>query len=312
MEKKPLVSIIIPCYNHAKYIAQRIESILKQSFQDFELILLDDCSTDDSSSILQEYSSYPKVAHLIINQHNSGSTFSQWDKGLKLAKGKYIWIAESDDYADENFLNKTTQLLDQSPHIGLCYCQSYKIDENGKIIGDMMYHTESFKSDRWNNNYIDNGKDEILNYLIFKNTIPNASAVLFRRNALLNIPKCIQGMKLVGDLYCYCNILIDWDIAYIADKLNFFRFHNSSVRNTSIHEQTIQEHAIGCSYINKKIKFSKELKFQIIDKRIGIELFIQYVQSSFLEKIKLWVFIVTKARMFLKYMIKMTLTQKQK
>ena len=87
----PQVSVIVPNYNHAPYLRQRIDSILAQTYQDFELILLDDSSTDKSEEVLLSYKDHPKVISLIINKQNSGSTFKQWDKGIELAKGEYIW-----------------------------------------------------------------------------------------------------------------------------------------------------------------------------------------------------------------------------
>ena len=95
----PTVSVIVPNYNHARYLRQRIESVLGQTYQDFEVILLDDCSTDESRSVLGEYAKDPRV-RIEFNEKNSGSTFKQWNKGVRLARGEYIWIAESDDYAD--------------------------------------------------------------------------------------------------------------------------------------------------------------------------------------------------------------------
>jgi cellulose synthase/poly-beta-1,6-N-acetylglucosamine synthase-like glycosyltransferase len=91
----PKVSVIIPNYNHARYLRQRIESVVGQTYQDFEVILLDDCSTDESRSIIDEYARDPRV-RIEFNQKNSGNTFKQWNKGVKLARGEYVWVAESD------------------------------------------------------------------------------------------------------------------------------------------------------------------------------------------------------------------------
>src|ERR1700686_241166 len=101
----PKVSIIIPNYNHARYLRKRMDSVLGQTFQNFELILLDDCSTDESRSILLEYATDPRV-RIDFNEKNSGSTFRQWNKGVRLAHGEYVWIAESDDYADPHLLER--------------------------------------------------------------------------------------------------------------------------------------------------------------------------------------------------------------
>lgn len=98
-----LVSIIIPNYNHAAFLQQRLNSVFQQTYQNFEVILLDDASTDASVAILNEYKDHPKVSHLVINERNSGSPFKQWQKGIALAKGEYVWIAESDDINAMNF-----------------------------------------------------------------------------------------------------------------------------------------------------------------------------------------------------------------
>src|SRR5690349_3561194 len=105
----PKVSVIVPNYNHARYLKQRIDSVLNQTFTDFELILLDDHSTDESLSIIENYRNHPRVSAIILNAENSGSTFRQWRKGLEQAKGQFVWIAESDDSADANFLEKTVE-----------------------------------------------------------------------------------------------------------------------------------------------------------------------------------------------------------
>lgn len=81
--RMPTVSVIVPNYCHAPYLEQRIESILQQTFQDFELILLDDCSTDGSREILERYRNHPKVSGIFYNERNSGSPFKQWKRGCR-------------------------------------------------------------------------------------------------------------------------------------------------------------------------------------------------------------------------------------
>ena len=100
----PKVSVIIPNYNHALFLEQRLESVLNQTYQDFEVIFLDDASTDSSRAVFTKYANHPKISHIIFNETNSGYPFKQWNKGVNLAMGEYIWIAESDDYAELNFL----------------------------------------------------------------------------------------------------------------------------------------------------------------------------------------------------------------
>jgi len=136
-----LVSVIIPNYNHSKYLQQRIDSVLNQSFQDFELIILDDCSTDDSKQRIESYRRHPKLSQIVYNDQNSGSTFLQWDKGLRLAKGDYIWIAESDDLVELNFLHEAINVLKTNNKIGIFQSGSYLIDKDSKIIGQTSITT---------------------------------------------------------------------------------------------------------------------------------------------------------------------------
>jgi len=88
------VSVIVPNYNHAEFLKQRIESILNQTYTDFELIMLDDFSTDNSSEIIDDFTARFLNIRSYYNKDNSGSPFAQWDLGVNLAKGEFIWIAE--------------------------------------------------------------------------------------------------------------------------------------------------------------------------------------------------------------------------
>ena len=88
----PKVSVIIPNYNHAQFLEQRIQSVLDQTYQDFEIIYLDDASTDNSNEVFAKFANNSRI-RAIYNQTNSGSPFKQWNKGIRLAQGEYVWIA---------------------------------------------------------------------------------------------------------------------------------------------------------------------------------------------------------------------------
>ena len=100
--KHPLVSVIVPNYNHAPFLDERINSILNQSYDNYELIIMDDMSTDNSVDVINKYKDHEHVSQIIINEKNSGSPFKQWNKGFAKAKGELIWIAESDDACEHD------------------------------------------------------------------------------------------------------------------------------------------------------------------------------------------------------------------
>ena len=229
LEAKPKVSVVIPNYNHARFLPRRIDCILGQTFQDFELILLDDCSTDDSRSILSKYADDPRV-RIEFNAVNSGSTFKQWNKGVRLARGEYVWIAESDDYADERLLEKLVPLLDAEPRTVLAYCRSWRVLADGQIIELLDCPYTDLDPRRWTADFGADGREECQNYLVQRNTIPNASAALFRREVYLRVGGADESMVLCGDWKLWAAMALTGRIAYLAEPFNYFRFHDTSVR----------------------------------------------------------------------------------
>src|SRR6267154_2459789 len=174
----PKVSIIVPNYNHARFLRQRVDSVLGQEYQDFELILLDDCSTDDSRAILSSYGGDPRV-RIEFNEANTGSTFKQWNKGVRLARGEYVWIAESDDYATPQLLEMLVSRLDAEPRAALCNCRSWRVSSDGEILGTLDSYLRDLDANRWTADFWADGREECEKYLVRRNTVLSASAVLF-------------------------------------------------------------------------------------------------------------------------------------
>ncbi len=227
----PKVSVIVPNYNHGRYLRRRLESILGQSFRDFELIILDDCSTDDSRDVIADYLADPRVVTL-FNAHNSGSTFKQWDKGLRIARGEYVWFAESDDYAEPTLVETLVDRMERHPNVGLAMTQSWVVDESGIVLHNYLIDQRKLYEDasHWETDYLNKGATERSAYFYRSNPIPNASAVLFRRRTLKQIGPLPTHMKLCGDWMIYARVLRHSDIAFVARPLNYFRAHSSSVR----------------------------------------------------------------------------------
>lgn len=229
--EKPLVSVIVPNYNYATFLPQRMKSILNQSFSNFELILLDDASSDMSVEILKNYAKIDnRITCVFVNKKNSGSPFKQWKKGLEIAQGTYIWIAESDDYADNSFLEETVALLEQHPKAVYCKTGSYLVNEMGRILKKNMDH---WPKDQLNSSIkyrCFSGIDYVVEKMYWKNYIYNASGVLFRREAFLKLDSCAwDSMLYCGDWYFWTMLAIHGDILEIYERLNFFRQHPVSV-----------------------------------------------------------------------------------
>jgi hypothetical protein len=226
------VSVIIPNYNHARFLPRRIESVLRQTFQDFELILLDDCSTDDSRSILSKYADDPRV-RIEFNEKNSGSTFKQWNKGVRLARGEYVWIAESDDYAAERLLERLVAVLDADPTVMFAYCRSWRVTEDDQKNGFGDWYLDYLDPQRWTADFLADGTEECRNYFVYSNPVPNASAVVFRRACYERVGGPDETLRLCGDWKLWAAMALQGRIAYLAEPLNYYRSHGASVRSGS-------------------------------------------------------------------------------
>jgi glycosyltransferase involved in cell wall biosynthesis len=226
----PAVSVIVPNYNHARFLRRRIDTILGQTFKDFELILLDDCSTDESRTILREYGSDPRV-RLEFNEVNSGSTFKQWNKGVGLAKGKYVWIAESDDYADERFLARLVEILEHDENIMLAFCRSWRVTHDDQLKGFEDSYLQHRGSHGWDADFCVEGQQECRSYFLFINSVPNASAVVFRRTVYERVGSADESMVLCGDWKLWAAMALAGRIAYTSSPLNYYRSHEASLRN---------------------------------------------------------------------------------
>lgn len=227
MEQNKLVSVIIPNYNHAPYLKQRIESVLNQTYNNIEVIILDDRSSDNSLEIINNYQTNHKIKQIVANSQNSGNTFTQWEKGFSLAKGDFIWIAESDDYAEPTLLEKAVEVLQRNNDMALCQVGATIVDTNNQPI-DLNY-------DRWTKEnpkpLIFDCKTYIKKYLRWSNTLYNASGIIFRRDILTEgMMQKTKEFRVSGDWIFWLQIVEkSQQIGIIRQKLNYFRKHDKSV-----------------------------------------------------------------------------------
>jgi glycosyltransferase involved in cell wall biosynthesis len=225
----PKVSVVVPNYNHARFLRRRIDSVLQQTYQDFELILLDDCSPDDSREILSSYAGDPRV-RLQFNTVNSGNPFKQWNKGVRLARGEYVWIAESDDFADERLLERLVEVLEAEPKASFAYCQSWRVSAEGQLDGFADFYFVHLDPTRWKADYCMDGREECEKHFLFENTAPNASAVVFRRALYESIRGADENLSLCADWKLWAAMALEGKVAFVSEPLNYFRFHSNTAR----------------------------------------------------------------------------------
>jgi glycosyltransferase involved in cell wall biosynthesis len=216
----PVVSVIIPNYNHAGYLNQRIESVLAQTFQDFELIILDDCSTDNSQEIIEQYRHHPKLQSIVYNTANSGSTFRQWAKGIELCRGAYVWIAESDDWCEPAFLETVLNGMMKADPCVIGYCQSYCIEKEN-VIRWQSAHSRL--------NEVIDGQDFITQKMLTSTAVFNASMAVWKREVYSLVTNEYTNYRYCGDWLFWIELSRHGSV-YISGKLlNYFRKHDQDV-----------------------------------------------------------------------------------
>jgi glycosyltransferase involved in cell wall biosynthesis len=265
----PKVTVLIPNYNYGHFLEKRIQSVLNQTYQDFEIIYLDNASTDNSLQVFAKFVGDKRI-RAIYNQFNSGTPYTQWSKGMREAKGEYVWIAESDDYADQRLLFELVTTLDKYPTVGIAYCQSWKIDENDNTLSSLQEWTADLDEQRWKKDFVNSGKDECSRYLIFKCTIPNASAVLIRRSVYEKVGGVDEKMRVSADWLLWAKMLLASDIAFVAEPLNYYRKHGDSLTKHS-HQGglLLEETCQVIHYISQNVQTSEAILEEVWDRIIN-------------------------------------------
>jgi Glycosyl transferase family 2 len=224
------ISAIVPNYNHARYLEERLGSIFAQRLQPNEIIFLDDGSSDDSLDIAEAWKAKSKIPFTILSaKSNSGSPFKQWAKGVLEANCELVWIAESDDSSDPRFLERmAASFLD--PDVVLAYSDSETIGAEGQSLSkSYRFYTDTLDETKWQCGYVESGPTEIATALAVKNTIPNVSAAIFRREALRSVVEAIQEYRYCGDWRAYVECLGQGKIAFCPQPLNRHRQDPGSV-----------------------------------------------------------------------------------
>ncbi|MCK7589899.1 glycosyltransferase [Subsaxibacter sp. CAU 1640] len=209
------VTIILPNYNHSRYLKERLNSIFDQTYQDFEVIILDDASTDNSVELLSIYRNHPKVSYFIVNKVNSGSPFIQWQKGLQLAKGTYVWIAESDDYCDLNFLESQLNFM-REQEVPIAVAQTIKV-RNGRIYGIAEHPI-----------FRDKDKATFDLKSFFFCPILNVSSTVFDRR-LIKTVRTFYNFRIIGDRVFYFEAFFQKFIALNRHTTAYFRKDDGSI-----------------------------------------------------------------------------------
>ncbi len=212
----PKVSVVIPAYNGAKFLAEAIESVLAQTYRDFEIIIVDDGSTDNTRQVVDIFKD---SCIKYIYQKNQGVSAAR-NRGIGLAGGEYIALLDADDIRLERSLEKQVAVLDENPGVGLVYGQLSMMDEGGKV-----YRTKG--SSFMNRSGIVDKKEQIKELLFSCNIMP--SAVLMRRSCFNEAGGFHGGLSIAEDRHLFLRLAKRYQVAYIAEPIVKYRLHPDSL-----------------------------------------------------------------------------------
>jgi len=216
----PIVTVIMPVYNAAKYVPAALDSILAQTFQDFEVVAVDDGATDDSAAVLEKYTARdPRIR--VFHQKNAGSAAAR-NKAISLARGKYIAQHDADDLSMPARLERQMRTLDAHPDLTAVFCRSVMTDENLtpllKICSPMTLR-------------------KIRKAFRFRNALP--SDFMIRTEALVRIGGFREAFLLAHDSDLNLRILETGNVICLPEVLYIIRRHKQQVSSARESEQRL-------------------------------------------------------------------------
>ena len=231
MSNTPLVSVLMPCYNNADYIGEAIESILCQSLQDFELIVLDDCSTDNSAEIISSFADERIVYH--CNERNMGLA-NNLNIGLEIARGKYIVRMDGDDISLPDRLKTQIDFLETHPDIDLCSCGMEMFGKDNKVwIRETDY-------------------EQVKITMLFYSPILHASSVWRRSSFERHNLYYRQGTFPAEDYDLWARAIFHCKLVNIPQVLYKYRIHGEQVTKTDS-RSSLREHRIRTEYLRRAL-----------------------------------------------------------
>ena len=259
----PLVTAIVTSYNHAEYLDQRMESLLNQTWDNLEIIVIDDCSTDGSREVLEKYRKNKNVKLLFLERN--GGYANACNLGVKISEGKYVMFAECDDFNVPEHVNTLVNIMENNETLGVAFCKSNIVDQTGRVLGtDYDVREKSFKALCKKDVLIP--AERMSKFFLFSCVIPNMSAALIRKKAIE-----VNGGLSVDFLACadwdfWCRLAQNYAFFYVSEPMNYFRTHQTTVRNKASVALQVGEYydLLYPAFYRVKLSFSEAIRFRLM------------------------------------------------
>ena len=217
MTNQPLVSFIVPCYRLGHLIGECLESILAQSYRNIEVLVMDDCSPDHTGEVVSSIHDARLI--YIRNEPNLGH-LRNYNKGIELARGKYVWLISADDVLRSNaVLERFVEVLERHPGVGYVFCPAIRFTADR----DLGIYGSHGRKDR-----LFAGRRFLRRWLIHGNSVPAAGGLArkacYQHNGVFPL-----DMPFAGDWYMWSVFALQADVAYLAKPMVGYRAHDANM-----------------------------------------------------------------------------------
>ncbi|RAP33051.1 hypothetical protein DID77_03730 [Candidatus Marinamargulisbacteria bacterium SCGC AG-439-L15] len=220
MTHSKLISIVLPTYNHLKFLPQAIESILTQTYPHFELIIINDGSTDGTDQFLKKLEGFDERVQ-ILHQENQGLP-ATLNRGFDLAKGEYLTWVSADNYQVPYFLEALKDALDANPEVGMAYSAFTYIDKDSKVLGSVLNEGKNFRK------------------FLFSCGI---AAFMYRRTVKEAIGNYDISLFCAEDWDYWLRLSYEYPLVFVQESLLFYRVHQNSL--TQLKKNTVFEKSLA-------------------------------------------------------------------
>jgi glycosyltransferase involved in cell wall biosynthesis len=211
----PKVSVCIPTYNTAKYVGQAIESVLQQDYQDYELIVCDNASTDETPGLVRRYDD-PRLQYVRFDEFVGQA--ANWNRCVELARGKYVVLLHSDDMLRPAFLRRAAGMLDRHPQIGLLHCVVQHVSQDGSHL----HLQKLYEAD------VIDAEEKLLRKLLLEGCVVNPAGVMVQRKVYEAVGKFTEQIVWGVDWHMWTRIALRYPVAYLSEPLALYRQHQQS------------------------------------------------------------------------------------
>ena len=248
----PVLTIMMPSHNYARYLRQAIESVLTQNFSDFEFLIIEDGSTDESPEIIKEYMRQDRRIRAVFHPRNGGM-LERVNEGTALARGKYIHYLAADDFRYPGFLQKSMDVLIKNEQLGMCCTQFHYGNEKELLLETCGFETrgatEFFEP------------EQMVNTFLKKNLKIFALAAILKTDLINHYGGFDPKLYYLSDWYLLNEIAFNHPLALITEPLSRFRIHDSNFSNVFRHNKKTKMAAYGRLF--NKLENNKRYREQV-------------------------------------------------